>query len=226
MNKITIYHGSKNIIENPKYGLGNKHNDFGLGFYCTKNIDLAYEWACTKKYKGFANEYELEIDDLKILDITDEKYNVLNWLAILIENRNITLNEEIGLRGKDYLQKNFMPDYKKVDIIIGYRADDSYFSFCKAFLRNVITVEQLERAMLLGDLGKQVVIKSKKSFEKLKFIGASSADYNKYFARRLKRDDKAKNSYFNLINSQNNAIDGKYMIDIIREGWKDDGTFI
>ena len=80
--------------------------------------------------------------------------------------------------------------------------------------------------MLLGDLGKQVVIKSKKGFEKIKFGGASSADYNKYFARRLKRDDKAKNSYYNLVNSKEKLLEGKYMMDIIREGWKNDGTFI
>ena len=35
MSKI-IYHGSQNIIENPQYGVGKLHNDYGLGFYCTK----------------------------------------------------------------------------------------------------------------------------------------------------------------------------------------------
>ena len=43
MKKITIYHGSQNIIETPTFGLGKKTNDFGLGFYCTQNEELAKE---------------------------------------------------------------------------------------------------------------------------------------------------------------------------------------
>ena len=41
--QITIYHGSKQIVENPAFGLGRKNNDFGLGFYCTESINLAKE---------------------------------------------------------------------------------------------------------------------------------------------------------------------------------------
>ena len=44
MKKI-IYHGSINIIKEPIYGYGKKYNDYGLGFYCTENIELAKEWA-------------------------------------------------------------------------------------------------------------------------------------------------------------------------------------
>lgn len=42
---LTIYHGSKQIVEVPTLGLGRKNNDFGLGFYCTESNDLAKEWA-------------------------------------------------------------------------------------------------------------------------------------------------------------------------------------
>lgn len=44
---MIIYHGSKNIIEKPEFGKGNKKNDYGLGFYCTENVELAKEWACS-----------------------------------------------------------------------------------------------------------------------------------------------------------------------------------
>ena len=39
--KITIYHGSEKIIENPIFGGGKRNNDFGFGFYCTESEELA-----------------------------------------------------------------------------------------------------------------------------------------------------------------------------------------
>ncbi|MBR2627880.1 MAG: DUF3990 domain-containing protein, partial [Peptococcaceae bacterium] len=40
--------------------------------------------------------------------------------------------------------------------MIGYRADDSYFSFANAFLNNTLSLRQLEKAMMLGKHGEQV----------------------------------------------------------------------
>ena len=42
--KITLYHGSEQLVETPTFGLGKKNNDFGLGFYCTGSEELAKEW--------------------------------------------------------------------------------------------------------------------------------------------------------------------------------------
>ena len=39
MSDITLYHGSVNIIKKPEFGRGNRHNDYGLGFYCSKEIE-------------------------------------------------------------------------------------------------------------------------------------------------------------------------------------------
>ena len=32
MKKITLYHGSAEIIEKPEFGKGKPYNDYGLGF--------------------------------------------------------------------------------------------------------------------------------------------------------------------------------------------------
>ena len=58
------------------------------------------------------------------------------------------------------------------DFIKGYRADDSYFSFAAAFLNNTISLSQLEKAMVLGKLGEQIVAKSEKAFDRLAYISA------------------------------------------------------
>lgn len=49
---ITIYHGSKDIIEKPEYGKGKPYKDYGLGFYCTQEPDMAKEFFfCQRFYK-------------------------------------------------------------------------------------------------------------------------------------------------------------------------------
>ena len=84
---MIIYHGSSKIIANPKLGSGKIHNDYGQGFYCTESIELAKEWACDQMRDGYANAYELNLKDLKVLNLNDKKYTVLHWLAVLVQNR-------------------------------------------------------------------------------------------------------------------------------------------
>lgn len=56
---IKLYHGSEKIISKPIYNYGKQDNDYGQGFYCTKEIELAKEWACQKDKDGFVNSYSL-----------------------------------------------------------------------------------------------------------------------------------------------------------------------
>ena len=57
MSKLLIYHGSKDIIEKPYYHGGKAENDYGFGFYCTENLDLAKEWSCSNnENNGFAKK--------------------------------------------------------------------------------------------------------------------------------------------------------------------------
>jgi hypothetical protein len=79
---ITIYHGSKQIVEVPTFGAGRKNNDFGPGFYCTESIDLAKEWAVSSLQNGFANRYTLDTEYLKILNLNTPGYTILNWMAV------------------------------------------------------------------------------------------------------------------------------------------------
>ena len=58
MKKI-LYHGSEFLIEKPEFGKGARHNDYGRGFYCTENIELAREWACAKQKNGYVNIYDI-----------------------------------------------------------------------------------------------------------------------------------------------------------------------
>ena len=70
MKKI-LYHGSEFLIEKPEFGKGARHNDYGRGFYCTENIELAREWACAQHKNGYVNIYELDMEGLKVLQIIE-----------------------------------------------------------------------------------------------------------------------------------------------------------
>ena len=215
MKKI-IWHGSSEIIENPIFGVGKKNNDYGLGFYCTESEELAKEWACQIPGRdGYANCYDIDMEELSVLSLIDEKYTILNWLAILAANRNFTTSTAVSKQGKEWLLNNFLPDISNYDVIIGYRADDSYFSFARAFVNNEISLNQLSVAMRLGKLGEQIVLKSEKAFSRIVFKNYVIAKSDEYYIKRKKRNDDANIAFKNEQNTDD--IDGIYMRDIIRE---------
>lgn len=227
MSKIILYHGSKDIIEKPIYHKGKKENDYGFGFYCTENNELAKEWACSNnESNGFSNKYSIDITDLKILDLTDKRYSILNWIAILLKYRTFDLSNDISILAKDYLIKNFYIDVNQFDIVIGYRADDSYFSFAKDFINNTIPVRKLNKAMALGELGKQVVIISELAFNRLRFESYEVANSLEYFIKRKTRDEKARIDYLDNIRNSIIITNDLFIIDIVRRGLKDGDKII
>ena len=221
MDKVTIYHGSSKMIEKPAYGIGNPNNDYGLGFYCTESIELAKEWACSNETDGYANQYELNPEGLSVLSLTGGQYSILNWLFVLLENRKFRIGGDVAKQAKEYIFENFAIDYRRYDMIKGYRADDSYFSFASAFVNNTISISQLERAMVLGKLGEQVVVMSERAFDALRFVGATPVPRELYLPKKLARDTAAREE-FKKEREKGSVLTEKYVLDIIREGWKND----
>lgn len=222
MSKLVLYHGSPEIIEKPIFGKGKTYNDYGRGFYCTESLELAKEWACTEGVDGYANQYELETDELSILHLSSEEYTILHWLALLMTYRKLRLSTPVMKRGSEWLKEHFLVDIENYDAIVGYRADDSYFSFARAFVNNEISLKQLSHAMRLGKLGEQFVLKTPKAFDRLKFVSYEAADNRIYYAKRKARDDEARATFFAELEKED--MDGVYMRDIIREEVKADDS--
>jgi len=219
--QIKLYHGSDKIVECPELGKGSAKNDYGQGFYCTAHFELACEWASKNEtVNGYANEYILDITDLKVLDLSDPAYNILDWITLLIQNRTFTSASPISEQAKQYLFENFSIDASDYDVIKGYRADDSYFSFARDFVNNTISVQQLAKAMKLGKLGIQYMLRTEKAFEKLTYVGSHKVDSTIYYAKYLKRDLKARKDYTK--SKADLTIDSNelYVLDIIRGGVK------
>jgi hypothetical protein len=220
---ITLYHGSERIIEKPVFGEGKRNNDYGLGFYCTENIGIAKEWAVAPQRDGYANRYVLDAEYLKVLNLGDENYTILNWIAVLLDHRLFSLSNPNVTRAKRYLIENFGINVNAFDLIRGYRADDSYFDFAQAFINNAITVNQLAKAMYLGNLGEQVVLKSQFAFSCLSFVGYEDAKWLEYYDSREKRNSEANQAYLSILQEDPKGL---FIQDIIREGIKNDDARI
>ncbi len=221
---MILYHGSANIIEQPIYHGGKENNDYGFGFYCTENADLAKEWACTNnETNGYANKYELDVSGLTVLDLTDDAYSVLNWMAVLLKFRKFDIDSEIAKEAKQYLVRHFYIDVSKYDVVIGYRADDSYFKFARDFISNTISVQKLAEAMALGKLGKQVVLISERAHMALQYLSSEAADHKIYYTKRIARDQQARETYRN---SHTDALSGLFVRDIINKGLKNGDKII
>ena len=217
----TLYHGSANIIEKPVFGFGKTYNDYGLGFYCTDSLEMAKEWAASKDQNGFANCYEIECDGLDILDLNAPDYCILHWLGILLQNREFDIPSPLALEAKEYLLANFAVDYKHRDAIIGYRADDSYFSFAQDFINGTISYRQLNNAMHLGKLGQQFVLKSQLAFDRIRFTGSEIAESNEWYVKKMLRDKTARREYFSVERNKRQRGD-LYIMQIMDEEMKAD----
>lgn len=213
---MILYHGSENIIEAPFLGGGKENNDYGQGFYCTREIELAREWACTESVSAYVNKYELDITDLNVLDLSKEKFSTLNWLAILVNFRRIRVNTPVMRRAIEWLISHFLIDISEYDVIVGYRADDSYFSFARAFINNTITLGQLAYAMQLGELGVQYVLKTEKSFVSLKYVGFEPVDRTIYYAKRKRRDELARVAFMKELEREEPK--GIFIRELMKEG--------
>jgi hypothetical protein len=126
----------------------------------------------------------------------------------------------MAAEAQEYLTAFFLPDLSSVDAVAGYRADDSYFTFAMDFLSNIISLRQLSRAMQLGNLGEQFVLKSRKAFDLIQFVHSEAADGEVYYPKRKKRDLDAREQYLKRERKIARSSGDIFMLDILREEMK------
>lgn len=219
---MKLLHGTDHIIETPDITIGNPHNDYGMGFYCTKVDEMAREWACKKNSNGFVNVYDFDDTDLKVLNLLDGNHTVLNWIALLLQFRTFKLDSEIAMDARDYLIKHYAIDLSGYDVVIGYRADDSYFQYAESFVSNALPLRSLNTALRLGKLGEQTVVISQKGFERLKFLEAYPVDKSVYYPKFVDRDSTARDTYRREIKRSKSYLDDIFVMDILREEMAND----
>lgn len=204
---ITLYHGSPNKIVTPQYGCGDDKHDYGRGFYLTDDIELAKEWAVCRpdEKNGWVHKYELECDELKILDF--KQYNVLAWLAELMKHRDAADSKRYRMLSEKFIAKYGM-DTDEYDVIKGWRADASYFYIAKEFVRDNIDIDILEELLSLGGLGIQYCVKSERAYARLHEVADEllSVEYAEFNDRYNKRDVEARKNMRDLVDSDANTV--------------------
>ena len=222
MSNITLLHGSDHIIEIPDFNFGSSKNDYGKGFYCTREHEMAREWACKTNASGFVNEYKMDMTQMNVLNLLDPQYSILNWMALLLKNRTFSLTTELSIDARDYLLEHYLIDLSTYDVVIGYRADDSYFRYAESFVTNTLSLRSLNKALRLGKLGEQTVVISKRGFDALSFVGAYPVDRSIYYPKFLHRDTSAREAYKTEVKSGRAYRDDIFVLDILREELSND----
>lgn len=134
--------------------------------------------------------------DFLIRDLSPQQVSILHWLAILLENRRFQITSTLAREARSYILQYFHVPYEQADIIIGYRADDSYFAFANDFLNGTISLSQLGKAMYLGKMGEQIVLKSEEAYQHIRFQGYEEVDAAVWYPGKEKRDLTARRQYF------------------------------
>ena len=119
---MILYHGTTEIITDPKVSFSKRYLDFGRGFYLTTFREQAEKWACRKalrkRKEAIVNVYELSdcLAQYKILEFENENEK---WLDFVCTCRR---GEEI---------------YQQYDIIIGAVANDDVFKTVDMYFRGI-----------------------------------------------------------------------------------------
>ena len=217
MMSIELYHGSPVVVEMPMLHAGKLHNDYGQGFYCTLDRNLACEWACKNSTStGYVNSYTLDTDGLCVLNLDEAESGVLTWAATLMRFREVNFPAGVDVTGVEKFIDTYACDLRGVDVVQGYRADDSYFDIVRAFVGNRLSVSGLEQALHLGDLGKQFVLKSERAFLNLSFLDAHPVEGSTWYAKRSSRNKHACDIFRNCVLSRDD-VHGTFFLDILRQ---------
>lgn len=192
----------------PLWGLGDDHHDYGKGFYLSDDIDLAREWAVCRpdQHNGWVHAFRITDPGLTVLDF--QNYGVLAWMAELMKHREAGRSKRFNMLSQKFIAK-YGIDSSGYDIIRGWRANASYFYIVTEFVHDEIDIDVLEDLLMLGGLGIQYCLKSKRAFESVAKVDGYPlpVDFVSYNAKYNERDRLARDRMDELIaGPQNPAI--------------------
>ena len=151
--------------------------------------------------------------DLNILYLnSNTEEEIMLWISILVSNRFSKEEIENYKKTIEWLNNKYYINLDDYDVIVGYRADDSYFLYSRDFVANELSIDALSKAMKLGKLGLQYCLKSEKAFQKIKTLEYTKIEKNNKY--RIFRE-KIREEY--LETKKNDDIDNVRILDIMRK---------
>ena len=211
---MILYYGSDSSFDKPEFNFGNTSNDYGQGFYLTPDWSMAKLWAGKFEDGGFVVTFDVNLDKLNICSLNDSgEQAILRWISLLSQHRFSFVEKEKYKQELEWLSRKYPFDTGQYDMIVGYRADDSYFKYSKDFVANDISIDLLGRAMRLGKLGLQYVLISEKSFTAIQEINREivlPSDEYEIFKRSVLGE-------YNILKTQDDKIHNPTLLDFMRK---------
>jgi hypothetical protein len=161
---MTLYHGSTEIVENPRIIISDKFLDFGYGFYTTTSEEQALRWAKIKKKRTKSENSHLNIYEINEDVFSDKAFSILHfgepsreWLEFVIANRrgNITHSH---------------------DFVRGPVANDTLYRTFTLYESGVLTLPETINRLKVHELFDQLSFHTERALKHLKFIELKSLD--------------------------------------------------
>ena len=155
---MKLYHGSLEVVSEPRIITPNRTLDYGRGFYTTTSYEQAEQWVRrrrgTQHSVGYVNVYELvdilpeEIKQLRFETPTEE------WVDFVMRNRT---------------ERGFEHSF---DIVYGPVANDRVYAAFALYESNLLDKEGLIRELRTYELVDQYLFHTEQSLQYLTFIEA------------------------------------------------------
>ena len=155
---MKLYHGSLEVVSDPRIITPNRTLDYGRGFYTTTSYEQAEQWVRRRKGTqhsiGYVNVYELadilpnDIKQLRFETPTEE------WVDFVMRNRT---------------EKGYEHSF---DIVYGPVANDRVYAAFALYESNLLDKEGLIRELRAYELVDQFLFHTEQSLQHLTFIEA------------------------------------------------------
>lgn len=213
---VTLYHGSKKIIERPTTDMIRYACGLGQGYYLTEDEAKAEEYAISLGQDGYVSSYNIDLDKYNVLDLTKEEYSPLNWVGIFAANRSIDAISIEALSAKRYLIDNCSP-VGQYDIVIGCRCDGIYTRVATDFINGKLTYRNLCRLLNVGEV--QYAILRDDILGDIEFAGSKFVSAREVYPRKDMACAKKLDGYNKRLNARVREGD-VYVSDIVKEGMR------
>ena len=153
---MILYHGSPQIVREPRILVPKRTLDYGVGFYTTTSEQQARDWALRRiigKESAYVNVYEFDEDAasaLKRLNFSNPPEE--DWVDFVHANRN---------------QRGFAHDN---DLVYGPVANDRVYAAFALYEQGLLNKQELILELKTYTLIDQMVFHTEAALEFLKFI--------------------------------------------------------
>ena len=156
MAKLILYHCSPFKYDKPSIEKSKMYLDFGRGLYLTEYMEDALR--ILKHTHGYLYTYELEENDLKILEFNND----LDWMAYILKNR----------------LSNDLDDY---DAVYGKTASGKCAKMFRDLRHNnaTYTPQEIFQECSKGNYKEQWCIKTYNGYNKLKLVDVEEIEFSK-----------------------------------------------